>query len=318
MNVRRCPTWLIVAAVGAALLLPRVASSWALDLADTVLVHGATVRLADVVRQPVPAAPGNVVVAAGGRPGAALEITGRAILRRLVMANLADGVALGGAERCHIVFAGQAIATDTLREHIAALLQRHLPDAEPEAPPSWLELELPALDLFAAGDWEVSWPQPRTLEPGRNLVTIQIVSAGRAQRVAVVAVLHLYARTAVPVATVARGQGADAADLQWRWTDLALAPTGSVTDPRALADMVAARELQAGETLLQRDLSPRPLVVRGETVDLIVQRGGVAAVVRAECRQDGLLDQMVSIRNPLTNRLVVARVAAPGRVILKR
>jgi flagella basal body P-ring formation protein FlgA len=53
-------------------------------------------------------------------------------------------------------------------------------------------------------------------------------------------------------------------------------------------------------------------------VDLVVRRGGVEAVVRVECRQDGLLDQTVSVRNPLNNRLLVARVTGPGQVATGR
>jgi flagella basal body P-ring formation protein FlgA len=44
----------------------------------------------------------------------------------------------------------------------------------------------------------------------------------------------------------------------------------------------------------------------------------VAAVVRAECRQDGLLGETVSVRNKLNGRLVVARVAGPGTVTIGR
>jgi len=81
---------------------------------------------------------------------------------------------------------------------------------------------------------------------------------------------------------------------------------------------VLARDVTPGQTINQRDLAPRPLVVRGELIDLVVRRGNVAATVRVECRQDGLLGQTVSIRNPLNNRLLVARVTGPGRVELGR
>ena len=301
-----------------ALLLSVSAGAWTLDLVETVGVSSSTVRVADVVAAPVPEAAGQVVVAAGGRPGASVEVTQRAVLRRLVMAGLADGVVLAGAERCHIDFAGESIAAGELNESIRAALAPHLPPVDPEAPPSWLGLTVPEVEMHAAGEWEVVWARPRVLEPGRNLVTISLREGQRRRRLSVVAVAHVYARTAVPVSTVPRGQQPDPDALQWAWTDLALTDQGVITDPRALEGMMAARDLAPGETVSQRDLKPRPLVERGELVDLVVRRGGVSAVVRAECRQNGLMGETITVRNKLDGRLVVARVAGPGVVTMGR
>ena len=174
------------------------------------------------------------------------------------------------------------------------------------------------MDLHTAGDWEVVWPRPRALEPGRNLITITLREEGRSRRLSVVAVAHIYAHTAMLVSTVPRGQQPDPNAMQWAWTDLAMTEQGVITDPRALAGMMAARDLEPGEAVTQRDLKPRPLVKRGELVDLVVRRGGVSAVVRAECRQDGLMGETVTVRNKLDGRLVVARVAGPGVVTMGR
>ena len=133
-----------------------------------------------------------------------------------------------------------------------------------------------------------------------------------------VAVAHIYAHTAMPVSTVPRGQQPDPDAMHWAWTDLATTEQGVITDPRALAGMMAARDLEPGETVSRRDLKPRPLVERGELVDLVGRRGGVAAVVRAECRQDGLLGETITVRNKLDGRLVVVRVAGPGTVTMGR
>lgn len=307
-----------VLAAAFACCLPAGGAAWTLDLADTVRVHTATVRVADVARGPVPADAGAVVVATGGRPGASLEVTGRTVLRRLVMAGLADRVRLGGAERCRIVFLGEPLGAGVLEERIRALLSPHVPAALPEAPPSWLEVDINTGGVHVGEAWDLDWPQPRTLDPGRNLLHVTLRSGERSQRLPVVAVLHAYGLTAVPVASVARGQTPPADGLHWQWTDLAHGSADLVTDPRALEDMVAARDLVPGEVLGRRDLTPRPLVVRGELVDLVVLRGAVAATVRVECRQDGLLGQIVSVRNPLNNRLLAVRVTGPGQVAMGR
>jgi len=299
-------------------LLAGAAGAWTLALPDSLEVDATTVRVSDLVGAPVPEAAGAVVVAAGGRPGAVVEVTARTILRRLSMAGLAEGVVLAGAERCRIVFAGHALTLPLLQDRVQALLTAHIPPPDPAAPPSWLELELAASGIHVGQEWDVVWPQPRTLVPGRNLLTLQVRSGRQQHRLAAVVVLHAYARTATTVSTVARGQVAPTESLQWQWTDLALASPGLITDQQSLTGLIAARDLQPGEALSQRDLVPRPLVVRGEMVDLVVRRGGVEAVVRVECRQDGLLDQTVSVRNPLNKRLLVARVTGPGQVATGR
>ena len=59
--------------------------------------------------------------------------------------------------------------------------------------------------------------------------------------------------------------------MQWIWTDLAAADHAVVTDPQAFAGMMAARDLAPGQAVSHRDLSPKPLVERGESVDLTVE-----------------------------------------------
>ena len=299
-------------------LAPTAATAWTLDLADTVRVESATVRVADVARGPVPAAAGAVVVASGGRPGAAVDVSARAILRRLALAGHADGLVLAGAARCRILFAGTAVAHDALVEAVRTALAPGLPAAAPEAPPSWLAVSMPAMTAQVRGDWHVTWPQPRTLDPGRNLVTLALHDGTRVRRLSVVAEAHIYARTAMATTPVGRDQSVAAETVQWAWTDLARAKGDPVTDPALLQSMIAARELAPGETITHDALTPRPLVRRGQPVDLVVRRGRVQASVRAECRQDGRLGQLVSVRNQIDGRLVVARVAGPGLVTLGR
>ncbi len=299
-------------------LIPGVAAAWSLDLAATVRVGGEVARVADLTPTDVPAAAGAVVVASGGRPGAAVTISARSVLRRLSLAGEADGLILRGASRCRILFTGQAVARDTLLGAIRAALAPGLPAAPEAAPPSWLAVEVPEITAHVRGDWRVTWPEPRTLRPGRNLVTLALHDGPRIRRLSVVAEAHIYARTAMPTAPVARDQDVAADRVRWVWTDLAGAPGEPITDPQTLGTMVAVRPLEPGHTITRDDLAPRPLVRRGQPVDLVVRRGRVQATVRAECRQDGVLGQTVSVRNQINGSLVVARVTGPGQVTLGR
>lgn len=302
----------------AVVLWATAAAAWTLDVADSVSVVPGNVRVADLVRGDVPAEVGEVVIIPGVQPGFSGDVGARTILRRLVLANLAGGLTLAGAEVCHITAAGTTVADDVLAERVRALLLPHLPPDQPDAPPGWVELSAASVSVTTAGPWRVEWPEAQTLSPGRNLITLALVTDQGRRRFSVAATVHTYARTPQAVASLTRGQDVDPDALGWVWTDLAQVGPDVVTDPAALAGMMLARELGPGAAVTERDLAPRPLVQRGEMVDLLVQRGRVEAVVRAECRQDGHQGQLVSVLNPLTKRPVLASVVGPGVVTLGR
>jgi flagella basal body P-ring formation protein FlgA len=315
MAARR--TALILATVIAA-LAPTDAPAWVLDLADHVEAAPGNVRVADLARGEVPAAAGEVVVVPGAQPGLDVTVTRPTVLRRLVMAGLAAGVSLQGAERCRISIAGEPIASEELEERVRAVLVAHLPEPRAGAPASWIEVDVPAAAPTTASDWTVTWPEARTLDPGRNLVTLAVTTPRRTQRLSVAATVHCFAQTPQAVTPILRDQPIDPAAVAWVWTDLAQASRRAITDAAGLDGMVAQRDIAVGAPITAADLEVQPLVVRGERVDLVVARGTTRAVVTAECRQDGRLGQMVSVLNPITRRLVVARVTAPGVVTMGR
>lgn len=294
------------------------AAAWTFELADSVAVSAGNVCVRDLAQGPVPAEAGAVVVVPGVRPGYRARVSRQTVLRRLVQARLADRVTLGGATHCEISVAGRTVRNDTLTDRIRELLDGHLPPAAAGAPPTWLETEVPAIDLVTAGSWNVSWPEPRTLTPGRNLLTLAVTTDHGTRRVSVTATAHIYGRTPQAVGRLHRDQTVESAQVGWVWTDLAAAPHDVITDPRMLTGMVLARDIDPGEAITAGALAAQPVVARGEKIELVVQRGVTRAVVAAECRQDGQLGQMVSVLNLLTRRLVVARVTAPGVVTMGR
>jgi len=294
------------------------ASAWTLALADSVVVAPGNVRVADLAVGEVPELAGQVVIIPGVQPGFAGEVSARTILRRLVLAGQATDLQLAGATACRVTAAGASVATGDLTERIRALLRPHAPPDLPDAPPGWIEVSAPSLDAVTGGRWQVLWPDAGPLAPGRNLVTLVLESEHVRRRFSVAVTVHTYALTPQAAATLARGQELDPSTLGWVWADLAVAPADVVVAADALDGMMMAREIAPGEAVTTRDLSPRPLVHRGQLVDLLVQRGRVEAIVRAECRQDGHQGQLVSVLNPLTKRPVLASVVGPGVVTLGR
>jgi len=210
------------------------------------------------------------------------------------------------------------VDTTELTSRIRGLVLPHLPPTVEGAPETWVDVTASNVDFASDGAWSVDWPEAAPLTWGRQLITVQIQSTHARRRVSVTLTVHAYAQTPQVVAPISRGQEVSAHQVGWVWTDLAQMKHGVVADPRDLVGMMLSRDVMPGQTLTRGDLAPRPMVRRGELVDLVVKRGEVAAVIRAECRQDGRMGQMVSVMNPLTKRPVLACVSAPGVVTLGR
>lgn len=311
-------TCLLAVTTIAFLALAGAASAWTLALCDSVTVGPGNITVAELSRDEVPAEAGAVVIVPGGRPGFGCEVTRQTVLRRLVMAGLAQDVALAGARTCHVRVSGASVAHSELQDRIRQQALAYLPPAPDGAPASWLEITAPEVDFVTDGEWNVVWPRPATLAPGRQLVTMTMTSPYGQRHISVTLTAHVFGRTPQAVTNLSRGQTVVASQLAWTWTDLAQADRGVITDPRALENVRLQRDLVPGQSLRRTDLESIPLVRRGQMVDLIVQRGSVSAVLRAECRQDGHQGQMVSVMNPLTKRPLLACVSAPGVVTMGR
>ncbi len=308
----------LILAVSAVCGTAEAGAVWRLDLADTAVVHGATATLKDVARGPVPAGAAALVLHAGGRPGTAVRLSRQGVLRRLVDAGLAGGVRLSGAQDCVVVYEGEDISSEALTAEMRRQVQALVPASEAGAPAPWFELELPALDLAARGDWSVSLETRGLLEPGRNLLRARVTDGHHRRTLPVTVILHQYGETAEFARDASRGDAVTEDHLRWTWTDLAGVDAGLAVGRASVQGRSAARSLRVGDPLRRADLKETPLVLAGDPVELRIVRGGVAVSVRAHARQDGCEGQTIPVRNELTGRLVNARVAAPGLVEWRR
>ncbi len=302
-------------------VFPAVAAppaGWVLALSDTVRLPGPQVRLGDINLEACPDAAAALVLAGDGRPGQLAVIDRRIVLRRLVERGLASGVArCAGADRCVVVFTGRAADEDQLRARVTALLEPLLPEALSGAPVTWIELEV-ATPALSADAWLVELTDPQPLRPGRNLVPLRVSGGGRAARVTAAVICHVYGEVAVARIPVAAAAPLAATQFVWEWRDLTTVTPGLAVGRAAIEGRSAGRALAAGEPVRQTDLRATPLVRAGDTVDLAVQRGSVVVTVRATARQDGVLGQIVTVRNDINGKLATGRVSGPGLVEWRR
>jgi flagella basal body P-ring formation protein FlgA len=78
-------------------------------------------------------------------------------------------------------------------------------------------------------------------------------------------------------------------------------------------DYVFAREIPAGRTLSWRDVVRRPLVRRGQMIEVQAGGGALVITIKALAMQDGARGEVVRVRNIESKRDFVALVTAENR-----
>lgn len=91
-----------------------------------------------------------------------------------------------------------------------------------------------------------------------------------------------------------------------------------VLDPaRPAAEFDFARAVPAGRLLVWRDVLRRPLVRRGQPVDVIASDGALVVSLRAVALHDAARGESVRVRNPDSRREFTATVTADSRATVR-
>jgi len=292
------------------------ARPWVFSMADTVRVSGKEILLSDLSRTELPPLVAGMSLGGSGAPGNIQAISRRNILRHLVTEGLASGVSFRGPGQCIVVRLGKSLDPHSLRPEIRRILQPFIPVGHPDAPATWFELELPKqLGASEGFNYEVLLTNPISLEPGRNHVSIKLAGDSENINFPVIVVLHHFSETAKAIMKIKRGDSLEPHLFKWQWVDLAVSKQKTDFYGReSLFGVSSARNIRAGSYLRQSDLKATPVVLTGDRVELLVERGSVSVSVQATARQEGCIGQTIPVRNELTKRLVNARVVAPGVV----
>ena len=294
------------------------AGTWNLVLPDTVVLDHDVATLKDVADGPVPVAVRDLVIRAGLKSNSVVMVSRQDILRRLVTVGLARGVRLRGASHSHLIFAGRELDVGEIHQEVRRVIQPLVPSSYPGAPDSWIELDLPKIELAAAGSWRVETDRTEMIDPGRNLIRISVVNGDRQESFPVAVTLHQFGEVGLINHDLKRDMPLEEDMFNWQWRDLADLDHGLAVDRTSIQGASPTRNLKTGDYLRQSDLKETPIILAGDSVELRINRGQVAVAVRALARQNGCLGQTIPVRNELTGRLVNARVAGPGLVEWRR
>lgn len=294
------------------------AGAWVLELQPNVTLAQSVVRLADVTNGKIPDAAGELILRAGGKPGETVTLGRAAILRKLVVERLAGDVICRGSEVCRVTFTGHRIAADDLERRLLAALGSWMPRDPDRGPACWLELSSDLPGATINGDWRLELIDPGRLDPGRNLIRCKIVGGGRVVRFTATITCHSYGEVARAAGNIAQDDRLTPDLFVWEWRDLDDIANSSVIGRESVVGMTAQSSIAAGSDLRHAQIRPEPMVRQGETVELMLDRGGVAVTMRGIAREDGVKGEMVYVRNELDGRLIRARVTGQGRLSWSR
>ena len=89
-------------------------------------------------------------------------------------------------------------------------------------------------------------------------------------------------------------------------------------DPGALLGKKLKRPVRRGTPLDPATVEMPPVISRGETVTILLNRGALNLTARGQALQNGLQDETIRVRNNDSQRDISGRVLAPGVVIVEQ
>jgi flagella basal body P-ring formation protein FlgA len=156
--------------------------------------------------------------------------------------------------------------------------------------------------------------------PGSGSVgntTVGVRCAGsRPWKLYVPARISKMANVAVAARALTRGHRLGPDDLRQESRDLATVSRDAVRDPQHVRGYVMRRSAGVGRVIDTRMLSAPLLVERGQGVQLLSSTAGLQIRMTGVSLDDGSRGEMIRVRNPVSNRVVRARVVGSGRVEL--
>ncbi|MDB6083880.1 MAG: flagella basal body P-ring formation protein FlgA [Gammaproteobacteria bacterium] len=133
---------------------------------------------------------------------------------------------------------------------------------------------------------------------------------------------HLYvpvrivgtAQVAVAAHAIVAGSVLAANDLRVEQHDMTDLPPGYLDDPAIAVGRTAARPISAGTLLTNQQLVASKAVVRGQTVTLVADTGGMMVRMAGRALGDGMVNQRVRVQN-LSSGKIVEGIARSEQVV---
>lgn len=126
--------------------------------------------------------------------------------------------------------------------------------------------------------------------------------------------VSLYLEVVVARNPVKRNSLLQTGDLILAERDIGNLGQGYFLDPQQVTGSLATRALNAGQPVLASQVRKPPMVKRGDQVVISARSGAISVRMPGEALSDGTQGQQIRVRNLRSQRVIQARVVAPGQV----
>jgi flagellar basal body P-ring formation protein FlgA len=308
-----------------AVLLVSMAPAFAGDggrilIGRDVVVERSPIRLRDVARLEGGGALALAEVELGVAPeaGESRMLDGRRVLEQLGQAGLdATSVTYTLPPTIRVRRATQELTATAVRQLVEDDLRRRL-----GADASGLVLrtvELPAPIRIPTGAWDghVVLPPGAGLV-GRTRVQLDVTVDGQPARSTWITLdVGRLADVVVVTRSIAMGEVVTADAIALDRQDLSTLPRDIVTDPAVVVGRTARTALVAYTALRAAHVGTGAAVKRGDTVQLVAERGALRITALGEAKQDGAQGERVAVMNRASGKLVTGRVLAANMVAVE-
>ncbi len=129
---------------------------------------------------------------------------------------------------------------------------------------------------------------------------------------------RLIVRKKVPVAkrVMAPGDRVQANDFEWTYRDTSFALDGVPAEDELIGRKLR-QGLRAGDVIWAANMEKEKAVRRGDLVQVKSGEGAWEVSVTAVAQQDAMIGDVINLKHPKTNNILVGQVVRPGEVVLK-
>ena len=163
-----------------------------------------------------------------------------------------------------------------------------------------------ALDVFTHG---------RSIKPGRNSIGVKC-NGTKKWTIYTSAIIYIYEEVIVLSQPIRRGEIFSQNNLHLEKRDISTIRSGYLTDPLAVVNKQATRNLGLGSVIKRSNYTEPKLVKRGEKVTIKASSPYLNISMKGVAMMDGIKGQHIRVKNEKSNKTIQATVVQAGLVLV--
>ena len=218
-----------------------------------------------------------------------------------------------GSRVVSVIRPGQQILPDNLLSAIQSYLKEHKHEL-PKSEVSFVPKSLPIPFMLPKGklDIEVIPSNPDILKSTRFSILCRVDDKVE-KNFSIQGELRALAPVIIAADSLRRGTILSPANTKKVVKDLT-EYDAPCTDQRLILGKRLKRSVRSQDVINATDVEIPPMIKRGQLVKIIFYQGSIYLTATGVARTDGKLNQVIRVRNASSNKLIQAKVTAPGVV----